>query len=46
MQPIEVLLQLRFELLQSLTIDSSGSAVGLYPFPSPLQILPLVYLVN
>jgi hypothetical protein len=46
LQPVQLLLQLRFESLQSLPIDSSTSPVRLHSFPGYLQILPLVHLID
>ena len=45
MQPIQLLIKLRFEGLQILPIDSTTAPVCLHLLPGHLQVLPLVYLV-
>jgi hypothetical protein len=46
MQPVQMLFQLLFEILQSLPVNSSGSAIGFYLFPSHAQILPRVNFID
>src|SRR6266481_109762 len=46
LQPIQLLIQLRFEGLQTLPIHSSTAPVLLHLLPGHLQILPLVHLVD
>jgi site-specific DNA recombinase len=46
LQSIQLLIQLRFESLQSLPIYSSTTPVLLHLFPGHLQVLPLVHLVD
>jgi site-specific DNA recombinase len=46
LQPIQLLIQLRSESLQTLPIHTSTAPVGLDHLPGHLQILPLIHLVN
>jgi hypothetical protein len=46
LQLFQLLLQLRFEGLQILPIDSSTSPVRFHLFPGHLQVLPLVHFVD
>jgi hypothetical protein len=46
LQPIQLLVQLLFESLQSLPIDSSTSPVRFHLLPGHLQVLPLVHFVD
>ena len=46
LQPIQLLVQLHFESLQTLPIDSSTSPVRFHLLPGHLQVLPLVHFVN
>ena len=45
-QPIQLLVQLRFEIVESLPIDTSTAPVFFHLLPGHLQVLPLVHLVN
>ena len=45
-QPIQLLIELRGESIQTLPIHTSTAPVGLYHLPGHLQVLPLIYLVN
>jgi hypothetical protein len=46
LQPIQLLVQLRFKSLQTLLVYTSTAPVCLHLLPSHLQVLPLVHLVN
>src|SRR5712664_3787448 len=46
LQPIQLLVQLCLESLQSFPIHTSATLIRLHPFPGHLQVLPLVHFVD
>jgi len=46
LQPVQLLVQLRFESLETLSINSSTSPIRFHLLLGHLQVLPLVHFVD